>query len=81
MPTFCQYLNCQNLGSSTYDGYCTQDHQRRGPESKFLLKIVETHKDISTLKDARIHWSTLTSSFHCEVCKELLRESGVYQAR
>lgn len=75
MPTFCQYLNCQNLGSSTYGGY------RRGPESEFLLKIVETHKEISTLRDARIHLSALTSSFHCEECKELLRESGVYQAR
>jgi hypothetical protein len=94
MPEFCKYLNCHNLASSTYDGYCNENHKKRGPETEFLFRIVETHKDISTLKEARAHkatssshcfanWNSLqkrakedvtTSSFHCEVCKALLRE-------
>jgi len=89
MPEFCQYLNCHNLGSILYDGYCNQDHMQRGPEMKFLMEIVRTHKDISTIKEARAHKAftsfsgkDVTTSFsHCEVCKELLHESGAYRAK
>lgn len=94
MPEFCQYLNCHNLGSFSYGGYCNEDHQRRGPESKFLFRIVETHKDISTIGQARKHWflesktsekrseiNVTTFSSHCEECKALLRGSNVYQAK
>jgi hypothetical protein len=72
MPELCNYLNCHNLASSNYQGYCNEEHMKRGPETEFLLMIIYSHKEISTLKEARIH--KLTSSFHCEVCKELLRE-------
>ena len=30
MPSFCEYRNCHNLASSTYFGYCTQQHLDRG---------------------------------------------------
>lgn len=76
MPKLCLYLNCQNMGSSTYNGYCNENHMKKGPETEFLLKIISTHKDISTLKEARNH--IFTSSFHCEVCKELHREKDAY---
>lgn len=26
MPSLCQYRGCQNLGSSTYSGYCNEYH-------------------------------------------------------
>lgn len=70
MPEFCQYLNCHNLGSILYDGYCNQDHMQRGPEIKFLMEIVRTHKDISTIKEARAH-KALTSSSRCFVKSEI----------
>lgn len=77
MSSLCKYGMCHNLGSSTYQGYCNKDHQKQALEKEILLKIVETHKEIATIKDARNHLMKmfiLTSSFHCEVCKELLRE-------
>ena len=82
MPELCRYLNCHNLGSSNYQGYCNEDHKKRGPETDFLLKIVSSHPGISTLKEAREHTSkdgSLTFFSRCEVCKELLRESSAYQ--
>jgi hypothetical protein len=30
MPSFCEYRNCHNLASSTYLGYCNQEHMDRG---------------------------------------------------
>ena len=30
MPSFCEYRNCHNLASSTYIGYCNQEHMDRG---------------------------------------------------
>ncbi len=71
MPEFCQYLNCQNLGSILYNGYCNENHMKRGPETEILMKVVQSHHGISTLKEARNH--KLTSSSRCEVCKALLR--------
>ncbi len=76
MPEFCQYLNCHNLASRTYNGYCNENHRKRGPETEYLMKVIYTHKEIATLKEARNH--TLTSSSRCEVCKELLHGKDVY---
>ena len=77
MPEFCKYLNCHNLASILYDGYCNQDHMQRGPEAEILMKIIYTHKGIGTIKEARIH--KVTSSFRCEVCKALHHDLSVYQ--
>jgi len=74
MPELCQYLNCHNLGSILYDGYCNQEHMKRGPEKEFLMKIIYSHKGIGTLKEARQHFVTLTSFSHCEECKALRRD-------
>lgn len=79
MPALCEYLNCHNLGSELYNGYCNQEHMRKGPETKLLMEILRTHREISTLKEARTH--TLTSFSHCEECKALLHGSDVYQAK
>lgn len=65
MPEFCQYLNCHNLASMSFGGYCNEDHMRRGPEMNFLREIVHSHNEIKTIKEARDH--KLTSSFHCFV--------------
>lgn len=29
MPSLCDYKNCHNLASSTYNGYCNEDHYKR----------------------------------------------------
>lgn len=53
MPEFCKYANCHNLGSSTYQGYCTKEHQTRGSEYELLMKVIEKHPAIGTIKEAR----------------------------
>lgn len=53
MPEFCNYGNCHNLGSSTYQGYCNEDHQKRGPERELLMKIIEKVPEIGTIREAR----------------------------
>lgn len=53
MPEFCSYANCHNLGSSTYQGYCNADHQKRGPEHELLMKVIGKHPGIGTIKAAR----------------------------
>lgn len=30
MPSFCNYRMCHNLASSSYLGYCNQQHMERG---------------------------------------------------
>jgi len=30
MPSFCEYRNCHNLASSTFMGFCTENHMTRG---------------------------------------------------
>lgn len=30
MPSFCEYRNCHNLASSTFLGYCNEQHMNRG---------------------------------------------------
>ncbi len=32
MPSFCEYRNCHNLGSSSFGGYCNAYHMERGFE-------------------------------------------------
>jgi hypothetical protein len=53
MPSLCIFLNCHNLGSSTYQGYCNQYHMEKAKEYKVLYKIIEENKEISTLAQAR----------------------------
>lgn len=42
MPSFCEYRNCHNLGSSSYQGYCNKEHMTRG-------LILELNQQVSTL--------------------------------
>ncbi len=67
MPGFCQYLNCHNLASSSYQGYCNQSHFERAKEVELLFKIMEQHTHIKTLGEARkfLALSLTTSSSHC----------------
>jgi hypothetical protein len=42
MPSLCKYKMCNNLASSSYQGYCNKDHEKRG-------LILEFQEQISTL--------------------------------
>ena len=53
MPSFCTYLNCHNLGSSSYLGYCNEYHMKRAKEIEPLMKIMEENKEIKSLAEAR----------------------------
>lgn len=53
MPELCLYGMCQSLGSSTYLGYCNQEHMKRSVEREKLLKVLETNPQLSTIRDAR----------------------------
>jgi hypothetical protein len=53
MPEFCNYGNCHNLGSSTYQGYCNEDHMKRAPEREMLMEVIRKNPGISTIKEAR----------------------------
>ncbi len=53
MPSFCAYLNCHNLASSTYLGYCNEYHMKRAKEIEPLLKLMEQHPEIGSLAEAR----------------------------
>lgn len=53
MPEFCKYANCHNLASWTYQGYCNEEHRKRGPERELLMTIVHKVDGIGTIKEAR----------------------------
>lgn len=63
MPEFCKYANCHNLASTNYQGYCSEEHRKKGPERDFLMKIIYTHKDIGTVKEAREHLKEAALTF------------------
>ncbi len=60
MPQFCEYRNCHNLGSSTYLGYCNENHFKRGLEDSKLFEVLEKNPKLSTLGDARKYLSSQT---------------------
>jgi hypothetical protein len=43
MPSFCDYRNCHNLASSTWFGYCNENHYTRAQldEAKERVKHLE----------------------------------------
>jgi hypothetical protein len=43
MPSFCEYKMCHNLASSTWSGYCNQNHYERAQleEAKERVKQLE----------------------------------------
>lgn len=53
MPSFCNYMNCHNLASTTYQGYCNEYHMKRAKEIEPLLKIIQEVPDVKTLGEAR----------------------------
>ena len=53
MPSFCAYLNCHNLASSSYQGYCNEYHMKRAEEIKPLQKLMEDNPEIKSLAEAR----------------------------
>ena len=60
MPSFCEYRNCQNLGSSTYMGYCNEQHFKKGLEDDILFKVLEKNPQLSTIRDARLFVTSQT---------------------
>jgi hypothetical protein len=59
MPEFCNYRNCHNLASSSFQGYCNQQHFEKGFEDDILYKILEKNPHILTLRDARLYLAAL----------------------
>lgn len=53
MPSTCEYLNCHNLGSSSFGGYCNEYHMKRAEEIRPLQKIMKENPEIKTLAEAR----------------------------
>jgi hypothetical protein len=41
MPSFCLYGMCHNLGSSSYQGYCNENHMRRAEYLEAKQKLIE----------------------------------------
>jgi hypothetical protein len=43
MPSFCEYRNCHNLASSTWSGYCNENHYNRAQldEAKEHLRLLK----------------------------------------
>lgn len=58
MASFCGYRNCQNLASSTYHGYCTEDHFKRGKDDEFIEEHYDRLKRIFP-KLAKLFGSTV----------------------
>ena len=86
MPMVCEYRMCHNLGSTTYQGYCNEDHQKQGREKELFMKIIEKVEGVCTIRQAKTYLvdfmkrkrvSRITSSSHCEVYIEPLHESDV----
>ncbi len=44
MPSFCEYKMCHNLASSTWNGYCNQNHYERA-------KLEEMKEQLQLLKE------------------------------
>jgi hypothetical protein len=75
MPSFCNYMNCHNLASSSYQGYCNQNHFERATERKVLLHVLKENPQLSTMKEAKEYiLSTITSSSRYAAYRALLRE-------
>ena len=62
MPSFCNYLNCHNLASSTYQGYCNEYHMKRAKEIEPLMKIIEEVPGVRSLGEARKYQASLLTS-------------------
>jgi len=59
MPEFCNYRNCQNLASSSFQGYCNKEHFEKGLEDDVLYKTLEKNPHLSTIRDARLYLAGL----------------------
>ena len=44
MPSFCNYRNCHNLASSTWSGYCNQNHYDRA-------MLLEAKEEVQRLEE------------------------------
>ncbi len=66
MPQFCQYRNCHNLGSSSFWGYCNENHFQRGLEDDKLFHVLEQNPQPSTIRDARLYMSSIGTAVKSE---------------
>jgi uncharacterized protein (DUF1499 family) len=53
MPSFCNYMNCHNLASSTYHGYCDEYHMKRAKEIEPLMRVIEEVPGVKSIGEAR----------------------------
>ena len=44
MPSFCEYRSCHKLASSSFQGYCTQEHMNRATDDEFIERHYELLK-------------------------------------
>lgn len=57
MAKFCEYRSCHNLGSSSFNGYCNEQHRIRGEkdEQKQLEEQIAAAKEKAAAKKDEGH--------------------------
>jgi hypothetical protein len=53
MPSLCTYLNCHNLASPSFGGYCNEEHMKRAEERRRLELLMEKKLELKTIAEAR----------------------------
>jgi hypothetical protein len=51
MPSFCDYRNCQNLASSSFGGFCSLYHFKRGQILVKRQQIAKLETEIKQLEE------------------------------
>jgi hypothetical protein len=67
MPSLCEYKMCHNLASSSYQGYCNEDHKKKANQQEYFLKILKENPNLSTIRDVKkfLKQEESTSFSHC----------------
>jgi 5-bromo-4-chloroindolyl phosphate hydrolysis protein len=51
MPSFCEYKNCHNLASSTWNGYCNEYHFLRAQLEDAKERVRQLEEKIKKLQE------------------------------
>lgn len=64
MPSFCDYKNCHNLASSTYQGYCNAEHLNRALQMEPRTDFQKFKEEYGFLVEKTDCWDSLKTAFH-----------------